>query len=125
MGGEEKSKSAEELVTWLCWRHAIQGRVNYPPLLRAAQCMGSVSEQYDSTEGRIRALQHERGVHWEKYMDAVEFFEDMEKMGYDPKHRAEYEHHELQEQAEGELPELTWEWYDDPTHDVTEWPPVR
>ena len=125
MDGEGKSKSAEELVTWLCWCHAIQGRDNYPPLLRAAQCMGSVSEQYDSTEGRIRALQHERGVHSEKYMDAVDFFKDMESMGYDPKYRAEYEHHELQEQTEGDLPDLTWEWYDDPTHDVTEWPPVR
>jgi len=87
--------------------------------------MGSVSEQYDSTEGRIRALQHERGVHSEKYMDAVDFFKDMEDMGYDPKYRAEYEHNELREQADGELPELTWEWYDDPTHDVTEWPNVR
>ena len=103
----------EDLLNWLCWYYAVQGMDNYHPTLEAAKCMSSVEEQYrDRPRVRLRMMQYEKGQHMEKMVQAEQFIKNIENMGYEPKERAESYHSKVQE--EGEIRDLTWEWYDEP-----------
>lgn len=117
------SMQPEAFISRFCWRMAKQGEDNYPPELRAAQCVSGNKKQ--SHEEHIRRYYMEYGMHLEDFLQARKFFKDMEKWGYNPKQRAEEEHRELQDNADDDIPDLTWEWLENPSSDPAEWPPVN
>lgn len=110
---EEQRTTPDELLDWLCWCFAMDGERFYPPDETAEECL----EAFEGNDGDFDVDERRRGVehgqHSRAYMTAVMFFEDLENWGYDPKARAEREI-ETSKDDGLELPDIDWEWYDDP-----------
>lgn len=110
---DEPTYTAEEFLDWLCWSRAMDGERFYPPDETAAECI----EHFEESDSEIvevteRSRGREYGSHARAYMDAVDFFEDAENWGFDPKARAERYIEEAREDG-SDLPEIDWAWWED------------
>lgn len=97
----QPSNSPDELVTFMCWFMATQGERFFEPDETAKECIDSL----DLEDEVLQGIEH--GKHQRAWLDAVEFFEQLEAYGYDPKYRANY----YIEAASDDLPAIDWRWW--------------
>lgn len=110
---EDRDRTPDELLDWLCWMWALDGERFFPPDETAEECMVAVAETYEgqSDEDRIKAKGWEHGQHARAWTEAVERFHDLEARGFDPKARAEREIARAREDGL-DLQDIDWEWWD-------------
>jgi len=106
---DDTDRSVEELLDWLCWKMAMDGEDNYPPEKRARECCNAHKEERDVDD---HFLGVEEGWHSRAYTQAVQFFEIMERRGFDPRSRAAREIQRFNEEHDGELEPIDWDWYE-------------
>lgn len=106
----DRDRSPDELLDWLCWENAMTAERFYPPDETAAQCIGDVES--DENPVSDREIGSEEGYHRASWLSAVAFFEDLERLGYDPRARTE---REIENAADRGLDISTpdWTWYDE------------
>jgi len=110
---EDPSVSLDEFVNWYCWRIATSGERFYPPDETAEECIAHFeAEQEESEAINVTDISRgqEYGEHARAWTNAVEFFSDMAKHGFDPVARAEKY---VESTQDGDCPELDgidWEW---------------
>ena len=119
----DRSRSPDELLNWLCWSRALDGETFYPPKESVDNCMREVRGQYDFYEGDLeenlqelmrwnRNYGKEEGSHLRALDNAIEFFDDLHRRGYDPVARAEQEIEDARED-DLDLPPIDWGWLED------------
>lgn len=105
---EEPAVGADEMLDWLCWRFATQGERFYPVEETAQECMGSLDMK---DENDPEALGWERGTHHRAYLNAVMFFHDLERHGYEPIERAKREVRRARQEGLDNLEMPSFAWY--------------
>lgn len=100
---ERRHINRDELLDWLCWKRATTAERFYPPDETAEECADNWEQELSE-----RAVGREYGEHNRALLEAVEFFNDMEAEGYDPKARAQRHI----EESELDLPSIDWTWYE-------------
>ena len=112
---EDKELPEGELLDYLCWKYATDGERFFPPGETADECMESLPDdtyEDDSLE-EAEARGWEHGQHSRAWTEAVQFFDDLERRGYDPVARAEREIKRSREQGLQDLPDIDLSWYND------------
>lgn len=105
---EDRRIEPDELLDWLCWCAATSGERFYPPTETAEECAEAMASESEDT-AFDDVYERELGKHQRAYMDAFEFFHDLENHGYDPKGRAQ----RYIEVDDTVLDDIDWSWWED------------
>lgn len=112
---DDTKKTADELLDFLCWLWATDGERFYPPDGTAESCIEHFekeAERNPDIEVTERSRGEEHGYHAAMYWTAVERFSYLNRMGFEPKKRAEREIERSREDGL-ELEDIDWGWIDD------------
>lgn len=101
-----------ELLDWLCWYYAGMAERFYPPEETAAECADAILDADDMDRDESTVHLKERAMHYRALDDAIEFFRDLERRGFDPRGRAEREIARARANGLEDLPAINWTWYD-------------
>lgn len=105
---EERTREPDEVLDWLCWVFATRGERFYPPDETADGCMEA--NYPDQSEWPHEKYGVEKGQHSRAYTDAVEFFYDLKRHGYDPVGRTRRSVRRSREEGLDDLPMPGFEW---------------
>lgn len=117
---ENRQKSMDRMLDWLCWRWAHTGSRFHPPYATADECMATIHGDNDDDwpEDKYGV---ERGEHYRAHFEAVEHYRDLAVMGYDPIARARREAARTRAMADPGVQydaTLTWDWLPDEWADI-------
>lgn len=102
---EDTNITPDEALDYLCWTWATQGERFYPPRETAEECVDALLEESDTQQYKEEALKEE-GQHMRAFTDALDNFRTLERIGYDPKARAE----RYAEQSPNDISIDSWDW---------------
>lgn len=70
-----------EMLEYLCWKYAHMGSRFYPPDETAEECIEALFSDDGAIDTQVGI---ESGKHSRAYTDALEFFDTLQKRGFDP-----------------------------------------